>query len=66
MRKHESVTSVYYYTDLVVATSIRLILLLSIVALMGTLAACKNGGDLDLTLKGSAAAPPIKEVGKVN
>lgn len=65
MRNHLRDPYPSYYADIVLATGCRLVLLLALVAVMAMLAGCKNGGDLDLTLKGSAAAPPL-EVGKVN
>lgn len=56
-----------YSSDLLLAASSRVALLALGLAILVSLGACKNGGDLDLTLKGSAAGkPPVVEGGKTN
>ncbi len=67
MKNTERVSHSWYYVDLLLSWCLRFVILTACLATMAMLAACKNGGDIDLTLKGNAAAkPPIAEVGKVN
>lgn len=56
-----------YHSELLLAWCLRFILLLSGLAILATLGACKNGGDIDLTLKGSAVPKTsIERSGSVN
>lgn len=52
-----------YYSDLLLAVCLRVIFVAAGLALLASLAACKNGGDIDLTLKGTAAPKPTTVVG---